>query len=268
MPTSVFAHPALSDPAAKRRQILNITIDNFTKEELIDRLDRFGGVVFTPNSDHLIKLQVDRAFYQAYQAADYRVCDGKIVWYIMYLMGRGVKEKISGSDFFPYFYQYHRHNKEIKIFLLGAAEGVAYQAQRNINAKVGRQIVVQTHSPSFGFEHDEAECWKIIDLINASGATVLAIGVGSPKQEIWIYRYRKYLKNIKIFLAIGATIDFEAGHKRRAPKWMSNLGLETIYRIAQEPGRLWRRYLIEDPPVFYLALLQMLNLYKDPFRDI
>lgn len=244
----------------KTVKILNVTIDNLSTKELLERLDQ--GVVFTPNVDHLVKLQGDKEFLQIYQMADYRVCDSKILFYVSKFLGMPLKEKISGSDLFPDFYQYHRHNDEIKIFLLGAERGVAQKAREKINAKVGRNIVVAAYSPSFGFEKNEEECLEIVDMINRSGATVLAIGVGAPKQEKWIMRYKYLLPNIKIFLAIGATIDFEAGKVSRSPKWMSELGLEWFYRLLSEPRRLWKRYLVEDVSFFWLVLKQKLNLYK------
>ena len=124
---------------------------------------------------------------------------------------------------------------------MGAAEGVAKRAQEKINAKVGREMIIESYSPSFGFEKDEVECQRIVTRINESGATVLAIGVGAPKQEKWIAKYRNQLKNVKVFLAIGATIDFEAGEKKRSPQWMSDLGIEWLYRLFSEPGRMWKR---------------------------
>jgi exopolysaccharide biosynthesis WecB/TagA/CpsF family protein len=124
---------------------------------------------------------------------------------------------------------------------------------------------VGTYSPSFGFENKEQECLEIIQRINSSGANVLAIGVGAPKQEKWIMKYQNLLTNIKTFLAIGATLDFEAGNKKRAPKWMSQLGLEWLHRLFSEPQRLWKRYLVDDFPIFWLILLQKLNSYKKPF---
>lgn len=250
----------------KKVNILNISLDNLSTAELLEKLDRYGGIVFTPNIDHMMKLQKDRDFYKAYSIANYKVCDGQILLYATRFLGTPIKEKISGSDFLPTFCRYHRNNPKIKIFLLGAAEGVADKAKEKINTKVGRDIVVAAHSPSFGFEKNKQECLKIVDLINRSEATVLVIGVGAPKQEKWIYQYREKLKNIKIFLAVGAAIDFEAGHKKRAPKWMSDIGLETPYRIFSEPRRLWKRYFIEDPPFFWLVLKQKLNLYKEPFK--
>jgi len=136
---------------------------------------------------------------------------------------------------------------------------VAKKAQEEVNRKVGRDIILASYSPSFGFENNEEECTEIIDLINNSGATVLAIGVGAPKQEKWIYKYRAKLKNIKIVLAIGATIDFEAGNKQRSPQWMSKLGIEWLHRLSSEPGRLWQRYLVEDVTFFWLILKQKLK---------
>jgi exopolysaccharide biosynthesis WecB/TagA/CpsF family protein len=246
-------------------QLLNVSINNWTMAELLEKLNH--GVVFTANVDHLVKLQTDREFYEAYENADYRTCDSKIIYYVSRLLGCSVREKVSGSDLFPAFYQYHKQNEEIKIFLLGAKEGVAAEAQRRINTKVGREIVIGAHSPSFGFERNEAECEQIIDLVNQSGATVLAIGVGCPKQEKFIYQYRHRFKHVKIFLAIGATIDFEAGNVHRAPKWISEMGLEWLYRLVSEPRRLWKRYLVEGPAFFWLVFLQRTNLYRNPFKD-
>jgi N-acetylglucosaminyldiphosphoundecaprenol N-acetyl-beta-D-mannosaminyltransferase len=244
--------------------LLNVSIDNLSIIELLERL-KAGGIVFTPNVDHLAKLQKDEDFYQAYSGATYRVCDSQILLYASKFLGTPIKEKISGSDLFPAFYSYYGEDRTVKVFLLGAAKGVAKAAQERINNQVGREIIVGTYSPSFGFENDEQECLEIIQRINSSGANVLAIGVGAPKQEKWIMKYQNLLTNIKTFLAIGATLDFEAGNKKRAPKWMSQLGLEWLHRLFSEPQRLWKRYLVDDFPIFWLILLQKLNSYKKPF---
>ena len=236
--------------------ILGITIHNLSMIELLEKLNIYGGTVVTPNVDHLMRLQKEADFREVYKNADYAVCDSKIVQYASYFLGQPIREKISGSDLFPAFCQYNRNNQNIKIFLLGGKEGVAHQAQININKKVGREIVVQSYSPSFGFEKNEAECQMIIEKIRSSGATVLAVGVGAPKQEKWIFKYKPYLPNIKIFLSIGATIDFEAGCLSRSPKWVSAMGIEWLYRLAMEPRRLWKRYLVDDLPFLFLILKQ------------
>ncbi|MGL4499694.1 MAG: WecB/TagA/CpsF family glycosyltransferase [Planktothrix sp.] len=245
--------------------ILNVRIHNITIIELLKRLGSEGGTVVTPNVDHLMKLQKDPEFYEIYKGSTYRVCDSKILIYASKFLGQPIKEKISGSDLFPAFYDYYKDNAEMTIFLMGAAEGVAKRAQEKINAKVGREMIIESYSPPFGFDKDEVECQRIVTRINESGATVLAIGVGAPKQEKWIAKYRNQLKNVKVFLAIGATIDFEAGEKKRSPQWMSDWGVEWLHRLFSEPGRMWKRYLVEDIPFFWLLLLQKLKLYNPPF---
>lgn len=245
-------------------KILNVNIDNLSTDELLERLGREGGVVFTPNVDHLINLQRDEEFYQIYQNSDYKVCDSQVLYYASRLLGQPIREKISGSDLFPAFYRYYKNCENTTIFLLGAGEGVGVRAQQKINGIVGREMVVDTYSPPFGFEKDEVECQRIIDRIKDSGATVLGVGLGSPKQEKWIVKHKHKLKNIRVFLAIGATIDFEAGEKPRSPQWMSELGIEWLYRLSCEPKRLWKRYLVDDLPFMWLVVRQWLNLYRSP----
>lgn len=249
----------------KEINLFNISIDNITIDELLKKLGQHGGIVFTPNVDHLMRLQKDKEFYDIYSQSDYRICDSQIVYYASRLLNQPIQEKISGSDLFPAFYQYYRDCESVNIFLLGAAEGVAARAKDKINERVGREMVVDCYSPPFGFEKDELECQRIVDRINNSKATVLGIGVGAPKQEKWIMKYRHKLTHVKIFLAIGATIDFEAGEKPRSPQWVSEAGLEWLHRLVSEPKRLWKRYLVEDMPFFMLLMQQKFNLYNSPF---
>jgi exopolysaccharide biosynthesis WecB/TagA/CpsF family protein len=174
-----------------RLKILNIYIDNLTESELLEDLK--SGIVFTPNIDHLMKLQKDQEFFMAYQVANYKICDGQIIFFLSRFLGIPIKERISGSNFFPAFYQYHKNNENIRIFILGAREGVAAKAQNKINLKVERNIIVGVHSPSFAFEKNDEECLKIVEIINQSGATVLAVGLGAPKQEKFICKYKDKL---------------------------------------------------------------------------
>ena len=257
----------MNSNSVKQVKILNIKIDNVSTVELLQNI-KYGGFLVTPNVDHLMKLQKDVDFYRIYTQADYIVCDSQILLWVSKFLGERIEQKISGSDFFPKFYWHYKNDESIKIFLLGGINEAAQQAQEKINTKINRQIVVGAYSPSMGFEKNSSECQKIVELINASGATVLAIGVGAPKQEKWIDKYRKNLPNVRIFMAIGATIDFEAGMTPRSPQWMSNVGLEWLYRLILEPRRLWKRYLLSSLPFFWLALLQKINRYqyKQPIK--
>lgn len=243
-------------------EILNIAIDNISVSDFLAQLQQ--GVVFTPNVDHLMKLQKDEDFVKAYDKADFRVCDSQVLLMASKFLGRPIQAKISGSDLFPLFCEHHRHNENIKIFLLGGAEGVAAQAQTRINDRIGREIIVQSHSPSFGFEKNEDECQRILDMIRQSPANVLVVGVGAPKQEKWIAKYKDQLPSIDIFMAVGAAIDFEAGNKPRAPELISKLGLEWLYRLASEPKRLWKRYLLDDFPFLWLIFKERLSQLRRP----
>jgi len=248
----------------KKVTILNVDFDNITMDDLILRLNN-GGIVFTPNVDHLIKLQYQKEFYLSYQQADYRVCDSQVLVLVSKLLGKSIVEKVSGSDLFPAFCSHYCKDPSMKIFLLGAAPGVALKAMKNINQRLGSRMIVYAHSPSFGFENNPDECMEIIKMINGSGANVLAVGVGAPKQENWIVKNKPLMPGIKVFFAIGATLDFEAGNIRRSPKWISKIGFEWFYRMLSDPARLWKRYLVEDLPFFRMVIKQKLGTYKNPW---
>ncbi|MFO8234706.1 MAG: WecB/TagA/CpsF family glycosyltransferase [Bacteroidales bacterium] len=246
--------------------LLNIHLHNMDMEELLKELHH--GIVVTPNVDHFVKLQRDREFYEIYKKADYVLLDSRVIYYLLKICGRPIKAVIPGSDLLPAFCKFHKDNHDIKIFLLGAMDGIAQKAMENINQKVKRTMVVQAYSPSLGFEKKTEECKDIVNKINKSGANVLVIGVGAPKQEKWLIQYMPHLPHIKIALALGASIDFEAGHKKRSPLWMQKIGMEWFYRFLCEPRRLGKRYFIEDAPFIYLFMKQVVGKYKNPFADI
>lgn len=246
-------------------KILNIDILSLTQKELLERLDK--GVLITPNVDHLVKLQHDKEFYEVYRQAEWVVCDSKILYLLSKLLKHPLPEAIPGSSFFTAYYLYHKDDPNCKIFLLGAKEGIAQKAMEQINRKTGRQIVVGAHSPSFGFEKDEKECNELTEIVNRSGANVLLVGVGAPKQEKWIMKYRTQMPNVDLFMALGATIDFEAGNIKRAPKIFQKLYLEWFYRFLMEPKRMFKRYFVDDMQFFYYFTQQLLGIYKNPFGE-
>lgn len=246
--------------------ILNVGLQNLSRQELLERMK--SGLMINPNVDVIMKTQRDEEFLRIVREAEFRICDSQIVKFASMFLGTPIKERISGADFFGEFCSHHANNPDVRIFLLGAAEGVAEKARVNVNRRVGRDIITHAHSPSFGFERKAEESRRIVDLINASSCTVLAIGVGCPKQEKWAARHRDLLTHVQLILCIGATIDFEAGSVRRAPAWMSDAGLEWMYRLLSEPKRLARRYLIDDLPFIWLLLRQRLGVYRPPFRSM
>lgn len=248
----------------KTTPFLNANIQIITQAELLKSLKK--GVLITPNVDHLVKLQHDKEFYNAYQQAEWVICDSKILYLLSKLLKNPLPEAIPGSSFFTAFYEFHKDDPNCKIFLLGAAEGIAVKAMERINQKVGRNIVVGAHSPSYGFEKNPNECEELISIVNESGANVLLVGVGAPKQEKWIMKYRDRMPKVDIFMGLGATIDFEAGTLKRAPIFWQKIGMEWLYRCLKEPKRLFKRYFIDDMQFFYYFAQQLLGFYKNPFN--
>lgn len=228
-----------------RIRFLNTFVDNITMEEAVQRIDelisqRNSSYVVTPNLDHIVIMEKDKEFQEIYNNADLIVTDGKPLIWISKLLGTPIKEKISGSDLFPNMCSMCA-NRGYSIFILGAAEGVADKAAENLKASYSELNIVSTYSPPIGFENNEIELKKIASLIEQTSPDVLAVSLGSPKGEKFIYRHLKEY-NIPLSISIGATIDFEAGNVKRAPKWMADHGFEWLYRITQDPKRLIKRY--------------------------
>jgi exopolysaccharide biosynthesis WecB/TagA/CpsF family protein len=243
--------------------LLNVRIDNLTQKELLHQLNK--GVLVTPNIDDIMKHQKDQEFHNFASQAEFSICDSRVVQLMSKIAGKPLKEAIPGSSFFPAYCDYHAKDENVKIFLLGAKEGVAERAAHIINNRIGREIIVGTYSPPFGFEKDEKECENIVRLISSSSANVVLVGLGNPKQTKWIYNYKSQLQSIDVFMALGATIDFEAGNVKRAPRIFQKLALEWLYRFLMEPKRLFKRYFVDDMQFFYYFGRQLLGIYHDPF---
>lgn len=245
-------------------KLLNVRIDNLTTQELLEKLDK--GVLVTPNVDDIMKHQRDREFHEMADKAEFSVCDSKIVLLATRLRGMKLEEAIPGSSFFPQYCDYHAKDENCKIFLLGARTGVAKMAMEKINKRIGREIVVGAYSPKFGFEKMPVECEKMCRILRESGANVVLVGVGNPKQTKFIYNYKDQVPSVDVWMALGATIDFEAGNVKRAPAFYQKFALEWFYRFVKEPRRLWKRYFVDDMPFFWHLFKQMIGIYKNPFE--
>ena len=242
--------------AAPRVRLLGIEIDALRMPEAVAQLlawveQRDGGCryVVTPNVDHVVMLRSQEALRAAYAAADLVLADGAPLVAVSRLLGRGLPERVAGSDLAPALFQAaHEQSRPLRVFLLGGEPGVPERAAANIHAAWPPVEVVATASPPRGFERDTWRNAELLQAIRASQADVLLVGLGAPKQELWVHEHRQSIA-APVALCIGATIDFLAGHRRRAPRWMRRCGLEWFYRVAREPRRLGRRYL-RDSLVF------------------
>lgn len=238
-----------------RIKFMNTEIDNLTMEEALAEIEkrieeRDNAYIVTPNVDHIVQLERDKELQKVYANASLILTDGKPLLWIAKYYGTPIKEKISGSDLFPLLCQLAA-KKQYTMFFLGAAEGVAAKAAKNLTRKYKGLNVVGTYSPPYGFEKSEKELSKIENMIKSKKPDILIVGLGCPKQEKYMYyNYRRL--QVPVSLGLGASFDFEAGNIKRAPKWMSQHGLEWLFRITQDPKRMIKRYIIDDRKILKL----------------
>lgn len=197
--------------------------------------------VVTPNVDHAVVYQHHEGLQRAYANAALVLADGMPVVAAARWLGHPLPGRVAGSDLVPALFDAAASHGSLRVYLLGAGPGVAERAAAKIAERWPNVEVVGTYSPPLGFERNAAENEAILDRIAAARPGVLLVGVGAPKQELWIDAHRTRIA-APVALCIGATIDFLAGEKRRAPVWMRRTGLEWLHRVASEPRRLLGRY--------------------------
>ena len=250
------AHEA-SHPPRGRLRLGHVAVDHLSFAGALDAIEEFvdrrqGGLVFTPNVDHVVIAERDPQFRAAYAAADLSLADGMPIVWASRLLGAPLPEKISGSDLvLPLMSR--ASSRGWRVFLLGAGPRVADIAAERLRAERG-VLVVGTAAPVIRVEPGEAdpEGDAAAEAIRAVEPDLVFVAFGAPKQEIWMHRHREALAPA-VMVGVGASLDFIAGRVRRAPPWVSQAGLEWLWRLAREPRRLGRRYLIEDPR--FLAVL-------------
>ena len=230
----------------QRIHLGNIAIDRVTFREALDAVmylatNARSEFVVTPNSDHLVRLQDDLEFRSVYRAAALVVADGMPLVWGSKLLGRSLPERVSGSDLMLALCARAADN-DTPVFILGGPPGIAPRAAQRLIERYANLRIVGCYSPPFGFEHDQDENRRIISMINESDAKIVFVGVGSPKQELWISKHRHHLTT-GVLLGVGAAVEFAAGSLSRAPVWMQKSGSEWLYRLCQDPRRLARRYL-------------------------
>lgn len=232
----------------RRQKLFGVCIDALSMAQAIDQIYRWiespGGVcryVVTPNVDHTVLLASNENLKRAYGDASLVLADGHPVVLASRLLNRPLPERVPGSDLVPRLFAAARCRRPISVFLLGAAEGVAERAAKVIHQTWTDVRVVGTYSPPLGFERDIEEETRILSLIDDRSPDLLVVGLGAPKQELWVHRNHRNI-NARVALCVGATIDFLAGEKRRAPRWIQAIGMEWLHRISTDPGRLLKRY--------------------------
>lgn len=177
------------------------------------------------------------------------------------MIGERLVENLNGTDLLPHICQ-RAVEKGHSIFLLGAAEQVAARMKVNLErAWPGLNVCGEQH----GYFDPDTELDAVIDKINAAQPNIVLVAFGAPRQEKWIHEHRDRI-NANLLLGVGGLFDFFSGDKKRAPLWMRERGLEWMYRLYLEPGRLWRRYIVGNP-VFIYRMLRWTRKYKSQHKQ-
>ena len=205
-----------------------------------------GGMVVTPNLDHLYRCRSDRSFRALIEEADLTVADGMPLVWASRVRGTPLPERVAGSDLIFSLSEAAARSGR-RVFLLGGEPGTAEATRAEFEQRFPGIRVVGTHCPERGFEHDTSRMARLVEALTAARPEVVFVALGSPKQERLISRLRDTLPRAW-WLGVGISFSFVAGHVRRAPPWMRRWGVEWVHRLWQEPGRLAKRYLWDGLP--------------------
>lgn len=209
--------------------------------------------VVTPNVDHIVKLQSHAEMQDAYRGAALIVADGWPLVAASRWLGCPLPERVAGSDLVPALFAGGQAVGRCRVYLLGAAAGVGLEAADRIRSRWPQVEICGVASPRFGFDVDPVESAEVVAAVNRASPHLLVVGLGAPRQEIWLRRYAPQL-NARVAIAAGATIDFLAGVQRRAPRWIQAIRMEWLFRLMTNPKRLAGRYLV-DAVIFPKLLL-------------
>ncbi len=245
------------DETTMKALIAGTTFDNVSMEEAVVRITQMAQktdiprVICTGNLDHLAMVQKDAAFHAVYQAADLVLADGAPIVWLSHLCGTPLKERVTGSDL---FWELGRASAAtgVRLFFLGGSPGAAARAADAVHRRYPSAIVCGSYCPpkeTFDTPQEQQNIW---DAVRTAQPDILLVGFGAPKQEKWIQANKERI-GVPVSIGVGGTFEMAGGIVKRAPQWMQKSGLEWCWRLAQEPGRLFRRYFLCDLP-FLLAL--------------
>jgi N-acetylglucosaminyldiphosphoundecaprenol N-acetyl-beta-D-mannosaminyltransferase len=219
--------------------------------------DGSGGYVCTPNADYVVRAQRDAAFREAICGARIRVPDGMWIVYAARLAGLSLGGTVTGRLLLPAVAKRARA-QDLSIALFGAAPGVAEQAAATLRGRFPDLDVRATISPPMGIRIGSAEDLAGVNVLREAAPSIIFVGLGAPKQEIWMQQHSADFPGT-VMVGVGQAFDVVAGHRREAPGWATRLGFEWVFRLVQEPRRLGRRYLVDDPWIIGWAIQQRIR---------
>jgi N-acetylglucosaminyldiphosphoundecaprenol N-acetyl-beta-D-mannosaminyltransferase len=250
------------DPGVSDREVGldTLTLHDIGFEETVERIvgwaeEGSGGYVTTPNVDHVVRARRDPAYRELVMGARLRVPDGMGIVYGSRLAGRPLRSTVTGR-LLPEAVARRAGRDGPAIALMGGQPGAGERAAQALR-QAGGNVAVAT-SPPMGFAIGSTEDRRSVAAIAESGARIVFVGLGSPKQERWMVAHGPELPGA-VMVGIGQGIDVLGGRVRAAPAWMTRIGVEWAFRLTQDPRRLARRYLWDDPRFFWWMLRARLS---------
>ncbi|MFN4218657.1 MAG: WecB/TagA/CpsF family glycosyltransferase [Candidatus Bipolaricaulia bacterium] len=258
-----IVHLSQTASTARKFVLFGVPLDCVTLDEAVQKIEscvsaRVPALVCTPDTTAIVRAQRDRRLREVYEQADLVTPDGTGIVWAGRLLGASVKERVSGIDLLERFFARWAHRRApLRIFLLGAASGVAERAAQKLSERYPNLQIVGVHHGYFRPDKNE----QILSLINQAQPDMLLVGLGVPRQELWMRDNRAKL-NVSVLIGVGGCFDVWAGRRKRAPTRWQRLGLEWLYRVCQEPTRLVR---VSAIPVFVgqIALVKLAQLVAD-----
>jgi N-acetylglucosaminyldiphosphoundecaprenol N-acetyl-beta-D-mannosaminyltransferase len=242
------------------RRILGTRVDATSYEHATDAVLAWAGrgesrYVCVATVNNLIEAYDDPAYRRVMEDADLVTPDGMPLVWALRLLGVSGASRVYGPDLTPVLCE-RAAALGVPVGFYGSTPGVLGDLVANLVRRFPGLRVVYVASPPFGPVGADEDA-AVVERVNASGARLLFVGLGAPRQERWMAAHRDRIE--AVMLGVGAAFDFLAGHKRQAPAVLQRLGLEWLFRLAHEPRRLWRRYLYRNPRFVALFGAQLLG---------
>jgi N-acetylglucosaminyldiphosphoundecaprenol N-acetyl-beta-D-mannosaminyltransferase len=215
--------------------------------------------VFSANVDMIVKASRNAGFAADLGAGDLVLPDGMPLLWMARCLGEALPERVAGVDLVPAIAARAAH-EGLRVFLLGGADGVAARAAERLVASTPSLVVAGTLAPSMGFEAEPRARAEALDAVEAAAPEIVFVGLGAPRQERLILELRE-TTSAAVLVAVGGAFDMIAGDRPRAPALLQGAGLEWAWRLAQDPQRLARRYLVEDAAIVPLYARALLRRY-------
>ena len=235
-----------------------VTVRSAVRRILDWSKQREGRYVCVANVHVLMEAWDSAEFMQSLKAADLVTPDGMPLVWLMRLKGYSNQSRVYGPTLMLHVLE-RAALEDIPVGFYGSTTEVLDALTKRMRSRYPGLQVGFSYAPPFAEMSPEQDL-AIVEQINASGAQILFVGLGCPKQEIWMAKHRGLVQ--AVMLGVGAAFDFHAGVKPQAPAWLQKLGLEWLFRLLTEPRRLWKRYLYHNPRFVVLALADLLGLWK------